>query len=70
MSRNVYYVNSMKTVTLVYSLVFLGGGPLWDEDGGEFPPLSPPDEPLSSLDVDGPAVTLKSQFSFDMRNSS
>lgn len=51
-------------------LVFLGGGFLWDVDDGEFPPLSPPDEPLSSLDVDGPAVTLKSQFSFDMRNSS
>lgn len=55
---------------LVNLLVFLGGAPLWDEDDGELPPLSPPDEPLSSLDADGPAVTLKSQFSFEMRNSS
>lgn len=35
---------------------------------GELPPLSPPDEPLSSLlPVDGPAVTSKSQFSFETR---
>lgn len=54
----------------LYSLVFLAGALPGDGAGGEFPPLSPPDEPLSSPDVDGPAVTLKSQFSFEMRNSS
>lgn len=51
-----------------YSLVFLGVALPCDEGEGELPPLSPPDEPLSLSD--GPAVTLKSQFSFDMRNSS
>lgn len=54
----------------LYSLVFLAGALPGDGPGGEFPPLSPPDEPLSSPEVDGPAVTLKSQFSFEMRNSS
>lgn len=52
---------------VVYLLVFLGGALPRDEGDGEFPPLSPPDEPFSS---EGPAVTLKSLFSFDMRNSS
>lgn len=54
-----------------YSLVFLaavlgrGGG------AGELPPLSPPDELRSLADeVDGPAVTWKSLFSLEIRNSS
>ena len=58
-----------------YSLVFLGGGAglgvVLEEDGeeeGELPPL--PDEPLSSLGWDGPAVTSKSVFSLDILNSS
>lgn len=51
-------------------LVFLGGGPRGGGGAGELPPLSPPEELFSSLIVDGPAVTLKSQFSFDMRKSS
>lgn len=38
---------------------------------GELPPLSPSDEPLSSMPlVDGPAVTSKSDFSFETRKSS
>lgn len=52
----------------VDSLVFLGVTFLWPEGAGELPPLSPPDDSRSLSD--GPAVTLKSQFSLDMRYSS
>lgn len=48
-------------------LFLLGAAPPRDEAGGEFPPLSP-DELLSLSD--GPVVTLKSQFSLDIRKSS
>lgn len=48
-------------------LFFLGAAPPRDEAAGEFPPLSP-DEFLSLSD--DPAVTLKSQFSLDIRKSS
>ena len=44
---------------------------VWEEDGdegGELPPL--PDEPLSSLGWEGPAVTSKSVFSLDILNNS
>ncbi|TNN31546.1 hypothetical protein EYF80_058301 [Liparis tanakae] len=53
-----------------YSLVFLGGGLRPGGGAGELPPLSPPEEPLSWAVADGPAVTWKSQFSLEMRNSS
>lgn len=53
---------------MAFHLLFLlGAAPPRDEAGGEFPPLSP-DEFLSLSD--DPAVTLKSQFSLDMRKSS
>lgn len=53
--------------SVAFHLLFLlGAAPPRDEAGGEFPPLSP-DEFLSS---DDPAVTLKSEFSLDMRKSS
>lgn len=54
-----------KSYSGIFSLpLFLGVAPPREEAGGEFPPLSP-DEALSVSD--GPAVTLKSEFSLDMR---
>lgn len=58
----------VKIWSVVFHLLFLlGAAPPRDEAGGEFPPLSP-DEFLSLSD--GPAVTLKSEFSLDIRKSS
>lgn len=58
----------VKISSVMFHLLFLlGAAPPRDEAGGEFPPLSP-DEVLSLSD--GPVVTLKSQFSLDMRKSS
>lgn len=51
-------------------LVLLAVEASWDAEG-ELPPLSPPEELLSFwLVLDGPAVTSKSQFSFEIRYSS
>lgn len=58
----------VKISSVIFHLLFLlGAAPPRDEAGGEFPPLSP-DEVLSLSD--GPVVTLKSQFSLDIRKSS
>ena len=50
------------------SLGLLGG--LWEVEGGEPLLLSPPEELLSSLALEVPAVTSKSQFSLEIRYSS
>lgn len=58
----------VKICYVAFHLLFLlGAAPPRAEAGGEFPPLSP-DEVLSLSD--DPAVTLKSQFSLDIRKSS
>lgn len=54
----------MKSSSVRLNVPLLLGVAPRDEVGGEFPPLSP-DEFLS-VSV-GPAVTLKSEFSLDMR---
>lgn len=51
-----------------YSLGLLAVEALVEDGEGELPPLSPPEELLSFwLVLEGPAVTKKSQFSFEIR---
>lgn len=58
----------VKIWSVVLHLLFLlAAAPPRDEAGGEVPPLSP-DEFLSLSDA--PVVTLKSEFSLDIRKSS